>query len=106
MCAMAETLSRRDLLERSAILGATVLGAACGKKQALSCTDTSALPPLDVQIRTTLAYVDQSTEPGKFCSNCQQFLPPPAPGSCGACKILKGPINPAGNCKSFVAKPA
>jgi len=104
---MAETLSRRYLLERSAAFGAAVLGAAaCGKKQALSCMDTSAVSQPDLQVRMTLAYVDQSTQPGKFCSNCQQFLPPPEPGICGACKVVKGPINPAGYCKSFLAKPA
>jgi len=104
---MAEPLSRRHLLEQGALFGVAVLGAAaCGKKEALRCMDTSTLSQPDLQVRMTLAYVDQSTEPGKFCSNCQQFLPPPAPGSCGACKIVKGPINPAGYCKSFLAKPA
>jgi CheY-like chemotaxis protein len=58
-----------------------------------------------VASRPALLYVDNSTEPGKSCSRCQQFLPA-APGACGACKVVKGPINPDGYCKSFVAKPA
>lgn len=108
---MDEKLSRRVVLQQSAALGAlAVLGAtaaACNKKPAaVSCTDTSALAPADLQVRTALGYVDASTEPGKNCSGCQQFIAAPAPGSCGTCKVVKGPINPAGYCKSFVAKPA
>ena len=105
---MPDDLSRRELLERSAALVplAALLVTGCSKKApALNCTDTTGLSATDVTIRTTLAYVDVSTEPGKSCSNCQQFVAPPAPGTCGTCKVLKGPINPTGNCKSFLAKP-
>lgn len=103
-------MSRRDVLQQSAALGVFVAGgsliAACNKPAALTCVDTAGLAPADLQVRTALAYVDTSTEPGKTCANCQQFIPPPAAGSCGTCKVVKGPINPGGNCKSFVAKPA
>lgn len=103
---MNEKLSRRDVLQKSAALGVLVVAGGCGKAEpkALSCTDTMSLSAADAQVRTSLAYVDTSTEPGKHCSNCQQFLPA-APDVCGACKIVKGPINPGGYCKSFVAKP-
>jgi len=102
---MDEKLSRRDVMQQSAAFGALmVLGASgCHKAAALTCTDTSALAPGDIMIRTQLAYVDMSTEAGKVCSGCQQFQPA-APGACGTCKVVKGPINPNGNCKSFVAK--
>lgn len=106
---MARTVTRRTLLERSAAYGVVAAfgAAACVKKAAtLSCTDTTGLSPTDLQIRATLAYTDISTEAGKICANCQQFVLPPSPGTCGTCKVVKGPINPAGNCKSFVAKPA
>jgi hypothetical protein len=108
---MDDKMSRRDVLHQSAALGAFVAvgslaTAACNKPAALSCVDTSSLSPADVQVRTALAYVDMSTEAGKTCSNCQQFIPPAAAGSCGTCKVVKGPINPIGNCKSYVAKPA
>ena len=103
---MQEKLSRREALGNAAALGALVaFGGACSKKPvALSCTDTTGLAPADLTVRTSLAYVDASMEPGKACQSCQQFVAPPAPGSCGSCKILKGPINPGGYCKSFVAK--
>ncbi len=103
---MDDKLSRRDVIQKSAALGAfAVFGAgACSKPAAMVCTDTSSLAPADVQVRTALAYVDISTEPGKVCNGCQQFIPAPKPGTCGTCKVVKGPINPNGNCKSFVAK--
>jgi hypothetical protein len=105
---MVDKLSRRDVLQQSAALGAFVaLGiTACNKPAALTCVDTTGLSAADAQVRTSLAYVDRSTEVGKTCSVCQQFVPAAAAGSCGTCKVVKGPINPAGNCKSFVAKPA
>jgi hypothetical protein len=105
---MDEKLSRREVLQQSAAFGVlAVTGVACGKEQpkALSCTDTMSLSAADAQVRTSLAYVDNSVEPGKTCSNCQQFIPG-APDACGTCKVVKGPINPKGNCKSFVAKTA
>jgi hypothetical protein len=105
---MQDKLSRRELLNSAATLGAlAVFGtAACGKKAAaaLSCTDTSALAPADLSVRTALAYADVSTEPGKSCLTCQQFIAPATAGTCGSCKVLKGPINPTGYCKSFAAK--
>jgi hypothetical protein len=103
---MTDKLSRRDLLERSAALGAlAVFGAtACNKPvPPLNCTDTTSLAPADAQLRAMLKYVDVSTQPGKTCSGCAQFIVG-APSACGTCKILKGPVNPGGNCSSFAAK--
>jgi hypothetical protein len=104
---MNDKLSRRELLNNAATLSVlAAFGAtACSKSKptALSCTDTSTLTPPDLSVRTALAYVDISTEAGKSCTNCQQFIAA-APGACGSCKVLKGPINPAGYCKSFAPK--
>jgi hypothetical protein len=106
---LTSKLSRRDVLQQSAAFGAlAVFGtAACSKSapQALICTDTTGLAAGDVQIRTALGYVDVSTQPGKTCIGCAQFVAG-APNACGTCKILKGPVSPAGYCKSFTAKPA
>ena len=104
---MNDRLSRRDLLQTTAAAGAlSVLGAAGCSKQAppLVCTDTTGLAPADLAVRTSLAYSDVSMEAGKLCSSCQQYLAAPAASACGTCKILKGPINPRGYCKSYVAK--
>ncbi len=102
---MDSKLSRRDVLQKSAALGLfAVVGTACSKEQkALSCTDTMSLSSADALVRTTLSYADKSPEAGKSCSVCQQFIPA-APAACGTCKVLKGPINPAGYCKSFAPK--
>jgi hypothetical protein len=106
---MDDKLSRRDLIHRSVAFGALAAfgAAACGKEKrpALSCNDTSGISAADAQLRTTLAYVDSSTEPGKSCTQCQQYNPAPSADVCGTCKILKGPVSPRGYCKSFVAKP-
>jgi hypothetical protein len=107
---MTDKLSRRDLLLQTAALGTLGLvatSAACSKPKPppLSCTDTTALTPTDLMIRNSLGYVDASMEPNKFCSNCIQFIPA-SPDACGACKVVKGPINPNGYCKSFSPKPA
>ena len=106
-----DKLSRREILQRSAalsLLGFTgVAGAALAacksEPKALSCTDTMSLSAADAQVRVSLQYVDTSVEAGKMCSGCQQYIPG-APDACGTCKVVKGPINPKGYCKSFVAK--
>jgi hypothetical protein len=106
---MSRNLSRRDLLQQSAAFGAVAVfgAAACGKEapKLLVCSDTTGLTPSELMIRTALAYVEPSPQPEKVCSRCQQFIPT-APDACGTCKVLKGPVNPGGSCKSFVAKPA
>ena len=101
-----DQLSRRDLFMNLAALGTVSLFGATGcSKAPLICTDTTGISPSDLTIRTSLAYVDVSTEATKSCATCQQFLPNATPNTCGTCKVLKGPINPKGYCKSFVAKP-
>ncbi len=105
-------ISRRDALKHTAILTMVGVGSgfavACSKKSesaALSCNDTSALAPADLEMRAvTMAYVEKTADPAKQCDNCQQYKAPPAPGQCGGCTILKGPINPAGFCKAWIAK--
>jgi hypothetical protein len=105
---MDDKLGRRAMLHRSAAFGALAVfgAAACSKRPAaLVCADASGLSPADAAVRTSLAYVDNSVEPGKTCSNCQQFIPNTAANACGSCKVVKGPINPYGNCKAYLAKP-
>ena len=70
------------------------------------CTDVSALAAADQTVRTSLQYADRSPEASKDCSSCQQFVAAAKDpfGSCGTCKIMKGPINPRGYCNAFVAK--
>jgi hypothetical protein len=105
---MNDKPTRRNVLQRGSALGVLAVlgtGACKNEAKALSCVDTTGLLPSDVLVRTTLAYVDASMEAGKASTLCQQFVAPPAAGSCGTCKVRKGPVNPTGYCKSFVAKP-
>jgi hypothetical protein len=104
-------LGRRDAVRHLAIFAAaavapTMILAGCkdGPKE-LSCADLTGLTPDEINMRTNLVYVEKSTDPAKQCAKCN-FYKPAAPDACGSCTLVKGPINPAGNCKSFVVKAA
>ena len=97
-------LSRRDFLERAAVLGAGLtvgtLLVGCksgGGGDALSCTDTAGMAEADIATRNAMAYVDASTTDGQDCANCALFTAD-AGGGCGTCTVVRGPINPAGWC--------
>lgn len=106
-------VSRRDFIRTTFKLpvlmaGTGALMAACGGKEeaaapALTCTDTSALAPADAQLRTAQAYADKSPHPDKDCKTCN-FFDAGAPGACGGCKVIKGPIHPDGYCNLFAKK--
>lgn len=130
-------IDRKDFLRNAlALAGVTLVGSsilsACGGEQpaqnstqapaenapaeatpaetapaAVDCTDLSALSDADKKGRENLAYVDQSTEAEKNCSNCRFWQPNASdPNACGGCQLIKGPINPQGNCKSWFKKDA
>src|SRR5689334_12329230 len=90
--------SRRAFIKQCAA-GVVLIPAAAlvACKGNLTCNDLAGLTPDEQQMRTTNQYVDRSTDPAKHCDNCMQFVPA-APDKCGTCKVLKGPINPNGNC--------
>jgi hypothetical protein len=97
---VAEGVERRRLLLGSALLGATLVTAAC--KRSETCPP-SQLSPEDSKLREKLKYTDRSPDPQKLCNGCQQYLPNPD-ADCGGCKLMKGPIHPAGYCTLFSAK--
>lgn len=96
-----DKLSRREAMRGLAILAAGSALVAC--KKDLTCTDTAGLAPEDVATRTTLEYADKTPVASKTCDGCQLYKPT-APDACGACTVVKGPINPKGYCKSWVQK--
>jgi hypothetical protein len=98
-------LGRRDLL-RGGSIGLAVLATGCSRKPSapFSCTDVSSLSPGDASARAALAYAEPTPNLTKSCSSCQQYLGPPDGQGCGSCKVLKGPVHPAGTCKAFVPK--
>jgi hypothetical protein len=118
-----ELISRKQFLQRCALMGAAVVGggsllAGCGgggdkgesgtqtaerTTAADPCGDTSGLSDAELQMRVTLKYVAHSTEEGKHCSNCKFFQPDQYSEPCGGCQLLKGPVNPDGYCTSWFA---
>lgn len=104
-------LSRRDFIERAAVLGiasaglGAFVGACTSGGGTLTCTDTTGLADADLQVRQALQYVDASPEAAKNCLNCQLYTPA-AEGECGGCTVVKGPIHPQGYCTSWAEKVA
>jgi hypothetical protein len=97
-----EPISRRAAVRQLALVTPALLFA-CKSKP--NCEDVSGLAPDDVTARlTTNQYTTSSSYPDKKCSGCAQYMPA-APNACGGCKVVKGPIDPNGWCKLWVAKP-
>jgi hypothetical protein len=94
-------MKRRDLLKGAGAGALFLVG--CGKdKSSFVCTDVATLSKDDQQSRTQSQYVDRTTEAGKNCESCQQYI---AGGDgCGTCKLLKGPVHPWGYCKVYAQK--
>lgn len=119
---MSDTLTRRNFLQRLAVVGTVVAGAgalaACSggttgettgeAGSALACDDVTALTEDEKTTRTSLVYVEKSVTEGQTCTNCQQFQPDAAnaAGACGKCLVVPGTINPGGHCNSWTAKTA
>jgi hypothetical protein len=113
------TLSRRTFIHRVGVWTALAASSglalqACGgdsggdEKSAASvkCDDVTALDDAQKAQRTALGYVEASVQEGKNCTNCQQNVPAADPAACGTCKVVPGPINPAGYCNVWVQKTA
>jgi hypothetical protein len=81
-----------------------LFGAAACDKGPSNCNDVSSLNADQQAARTTLGYQDASTEPGKNCAKCVQYVAPPKVSDCGHCKVLAGTVHPNGNCRAFAAK--
>jgi len=99
-------VSRRVTLKllTAAPIVSALLGACGGKDKPDSCNDVTALSPSDKAVRDALKYVDASADPAKKCSDCLQYEPNADKASCGACKVVKGPIHPDGTCASWAKK--
>jgi hypothetical protein len=101
-------LSRRTFLVGipTATVALTVLQG-CKERKVLSCNETQALSPLsetERAARTSSQYVDSSRIAAKNCENCAHYEVPSGPDQCGGCKVVKGPVHPAGYCNLWVEK--
>lgn len=107
---MKKLITRRTFMEDAAYVA---VGSLCvgligcetqsvkAQKVGLSCNDTTGLTPEQIAAREALKYVDTSAIPSKRCDNCNLWIAPEKPGTCGGCKILKGPFHPAGFCTAW-----
>ena len=102
--------TRRSLLRTGVQLSAagvalTALNA-CGedKPKGTVCADPNALSVAENSLRKASHYVEQAPDPAKNCSGCAFFHAETAP--CGKCELFQGPVNQAGHCDSWAAKPA
>lgn len=100
-------LTRRQMLERGAVLGLVVLGASpalsgCGG--GLDCSNPPGLTDEQRTQRRNLSYVDTAPNPSQRCEVCNFFTAPAAAGQCGGCTLNLGAVSPAGYCSSFVAR--
>ena len=102
-----ETLSRRALLRCSvhlALIGSIPAILKGCSKGTLECTDLDGLAQGDKQLRAAQEYKDISPFGNeKNCKSCEFFKAGGA-DECGTCTIVKGPINPAGYCSSWVKR--
>ncbi len=101
---MPRTVSRRDaLLGGAAITSSIVVG--CKRSRTIpTCTDVQGLSAEAMNARTVLSYQDRAGTPDRACEKCVQWVEAKADGQCGGCKVLAGPISPAGSCKVFAAR--
>lgn len=103
-----DRMDRRTAMKRAMGLAAMALPVlmleGCGNgsngaaSTGLSCTDVSNLSAADQQKRAVSQYVDHTPNATKPCSTCVHYEPATQPHSCGACKLVPGPVNPKGYC--------
>ena len=106
-------MTRRELL-RVLAGGLAAASSACGDQKTpalrekartlgtkLDCSDVVMLGAAELATRTTNEYRQHSDLPDQFCLSCLNYVPPADSAACGACKTVKGPINPDGWCKQW-----
>lgn len=121
---MDNKMNRKEFLQKLGLLGIVGVGGtavlnSCGgeSKEAAKppapaaaktgddpCGDLTGLTDIDKATRKNLQYAAKSTDPKKECDICNFWVKPEAGNTCGACQLVKGPINPKGSCISFAPK--
>ena len=62
------------------------------------CSDLTGLTEMDLQVRKSLSYTDESPYEDQLCDNCQFWIAGKEGASCGGCVSIRGPIYPKGYC--------
>jgi High potential iron-sulfur protein len=97
--------SRRNMLRASAAAPLLLLGLATSARaaDAVACFDLDSMPSSQKNLRKSLGFKPQSTDPKKHCGICNFFTP--SEGDCGKCTLLSGgPVSTGSVCNSWVAK--
>ena len=96
-------MDRKTFL-RLAVVGTASLGlAACRKAAHFTCTEAPGLDAEQAAARVTLGYSDLAADEARSCLSCNHYTVA-AEGSCGSCRLVRGPIHPAGTCRVWVAR--
>ena len=90
-------VSRRDAMRRGLV---AVAGAGLNRRAAGESPAAPAKLP-----KSAVKYVEMSTDKGKDCDDCSQFVPGRSADGPGSCKLVEGEINPHGHCIAFSPKP-
>ncbi len=103
--------SRRTLLKRTVVLGATgllapALLAGCSGDNTTTSQNVTASCDDDLGLaaratRRALNYVAESPHADQTCANCQFYKTEGDVPSCGGCEIVSGPIAPEAYCDSW-----
>lgn len=92
--------TRRGILGLAGLVGLGIATAASG--QAV-CLDMATLPAGQKNMRKSIGFQEQSSDPKKHCATCTFFTAKGA--SCGTCALLSGgAVNPTSVCASWAAK--
>jgi hypothetical protein len=101
-------MTRHEFSRRALILNASsvvaLLGTGACERAPSSCNDVSALSADQRAGRNALGYEDATSQPGKTCAKCTQYVPAEKISECGKCKVLPGSVHPNGYCRAFTAK--
>ena len=80
------------------LAGSPALLASCGGDE-LSCDE--GLSEADVAQRKRAGYLARSPEPSRRCGGCENYHARFSDWVCGACAVVKGPIDPLGVCEAW-----
>jgi len=107
---LVNKVTRRTVLRHGmyfSLGSTTILGlGACsdsGDMQS-ACNAPGQLSDGEMNLRTSLGYVDVSSIPGEVCGGCEYFTPGGSGSACGSCQLLPGQVSSEGRCESWSAK--
>jgi hypothetical protein len=104
MAPSCKKLTRRQALAQAVrltiVAGTPAALAACAPRGAdLRCS--AGLSETDLSQRKRAGYLETSPWPGRTCGDCESYHARLSDWVCGACAVVKGPIDPSGMCDAW-----